>query len=168
MTALLQLFFDICIFRKGPQDVPSSPFLFQLTLAVYGLIGLLLLNLEVDLAHSLLRLVMEAAMLMGFLYVTLVSAQLKNRLLQTAIAMLGTDAMISAFALPFLVAISGVEEAKGVYIVLLMLMLWHVAIMGHILRHALSRSYGFGLGLAIFYFVATFQVMAALDGIQPQ
>ena len=150
MTPLLKLYFDICRFRKGPQDVPASAFLLGLTITAYATVGLLLFSIETDLLSAIFQVLIEGGMLLGFLYVTLVSAQL------------GTDALISSMAIPLLALTAGARGPQSAYIFLLMLMLWHVSVVANILRHALSKSYGFGLGLAIAYFVGTYQIMSAL------
>lgn len=143
MSQLLNLFFDICLFRKGPQDVPASSLLLGLSLVAYAVVGLLLLSTETTLPGALLQVAMEGGMLVGFIYVTLASADLKNRLLQTSIAMLGTDALIRSLAIPILFLSAGMHAVQNAHILLLMLMLWHVSVVAHILRHALSKSYGF-------------------------
>ena len=159
---LIKLFVDICLFKKGPQDVPVSPLLLILSLLAYLLVGVFLLGLETSWSEGVLQALVEAVMLFGFLWITLKTAGLMSRLLQTATAMLATDALISSLAVPLLTWMVTSPEAKGVYLFLLLLMLWHMAVVAHILRHALSRTWAIGVGLAIVYVVASYQVMLLL------
>jgi len=159
---LIKLFFDICLFKKGPQDLPASGLLLALTTAAYLLVGLILLGLETNWTDALVQVLAEAAMLVGFLFVTLKVAGLMPRFLKTTAAMLGTDALISCFAIPLLTWMMNAQGTQGVYLFLLLLMLWHLAVVAHILRHALSRPLAVGAGLAIVYVIATYQVMLLL------
>jgi hypothetical protein len=159
---LIKLFFDICLFKKGPQDLPASGLLLGLATLAYLLVGIVLLGLEATWADAAIQALVEGAMLLGFLFITLKVTGLMSRFLQTASAMLGCDALISSLAVPLLTWMLTSPEAKGVYLFLLLLMLWHLAVVAHILRHALSRHLGIGLGLAIVYVVASYQVMLLL------
>ena len=42
------------------------------------------------------------------------------------------------------------------------LMVWHWAVTGHIIRHALEKTLLFSLGLAFLYILGSYQVMALL------
>ena len=42
MYEIIRLFFDICLFRKGPEDVPHSLMLLQLSIVAYAVIGFLI------------------------------------------------------------------------------------------------------------------------------
>lgn len=160
---LIKLFFDICLYRKGPQDLPVSSLLLGLSLLAYLIVGMVLLGLETTWTDAAIQALVEAGMLLGFVFITLQIAGLTSRFLQTSTAMVGTDVVISSFAVPLLTWMISSPESKGViYLFLLMLMLWHVAVVAHILRHALSRSLAIGFGLAIVYIVASYRVMVAL------
>ncbi len=163
---LIKLFLDICLFRKGPQDAPASPMLLKWTLGAYFLVGLVLLGLETRWAEAVAQVLLEGAMLLAFVWVSLKSAGKMNRFLQTTIAMLGADALISSFAIPLVAVAMASPHAVVITLLLLMLMLWHVGVVAHILRHALSQTLAIGLGLAIVYVVFTYQVMILLFGSQ--
>lgn len=70
--------------------------------------------------------------------------------------------MISATAIPLLALLLMAPEAKPVYIFLTFLLLWHLAVVGHILRHALAIPFFYGVALAFGYVVISYQVMMAL------
>jgi hypothetical protein len=161
---LIKLFLDICFFKKGPRDVPASSLLLGLAVLAYLIVGVVLLGLERDWSGAVVEAVVEALMLFGFLYMALYLSQGIPRLQQTATALYACDALISTAAVPLLAWLLVTPEAKGVYIFLTLLMLWHLAVIGHILRHALAISFFFGLGLAFGYVVVSYQVMMVLFG----
>lgn len=163
LMPLIKLFLDICFYRKGPQDLPASGLLLGLSLLAYLTVGVVLLGLETTWTDAVIQALVEAGMLLGFVFITLQIAGLTSRFLQTSAAMVGTDAIISTFAVPLLTWMISSPESRGViYLLLLMLMLWHLAVVAHILRHALSRSLAIGFGLAIVYIALSYRVMVAL------
>lgn len=159
---LLHLLLNICIFRKGPQHVPASPVLLGLTLAAYLFMGTILLGLETDGPEGLLHALTEAMLLGGFLWTTLSLMGKRARLLQTAIAVFASDALISTVAIPLLILMTHTAEAKPAYLVLLGLMIWHWAILGHILRHAVSVRWIQGIGLALVYMILSYRIMSVI------
>lgn len=48
MYAYLKLLFNICLFSKGPQEIPHSNQLLRLTTLLYALISYLLIQLSTD------------------------------------------------------------------------------------------------------------------------
>jgi hypothetical protein len=160
---ILRLFLDICLLKKGPQDMPLSSLLWGLTFGGYVLVGITVLGLQSPLFDAVEQTFLEAGILLGFCWVTLQVAGLASRFTQTSLALLGSDAVISSFAIPLLLWLTGSEEKQpGAYLLLLLLMLWHLVVVAHILRHALSKPAAVGLGLAIVYLVASYQIMFLL------
>jgi hypothetical protein len=159
---LIKLFFEICLFRRGPQDVPASKTLLGLVAAVYFIVGLIFLGLEADISDAVVQVLTEAAMMAIFLWGTLAFAGLIPRFLQSLIAMLGTDALISALAVPLVIWSPKSPDGQFALVGLTLMMFWHLAVVANIFRHALSRSLGMGLCLAIIYVVASFRIMMML------
>ena len=48
MFDIIKLLFDICLFKKGPQDLPYSVWLLRILLAVYVSIRVLMLSIHFD------------------------------------------------------------------------------------------------------------------------
>lgn len=161
---LIKLFWDICLFKKGPQEAPPSITLLKLALAAYVLVGMALTALETGWLEGLLEVLLEGGLLFAFVGISLLAAEKTHRWLQTGIAMLGTDALISSFAIPPKLLLLADPQAGLVYLLLLLLMLWHIGVVAHILRHALSQTLAVGLGLAIVYVFFTMQVLILLFG----
>jgi hypothetical protein len=110
----------------------------------------------------LVEAIVEGLMLFGFVYMALYLGKKLPRLQQTATALYACDALVSAAAVPLLAWLLVTPEAKPVYILLTLVTLWHLAVVGHILRHALAIPFFFGVGLAFGYVVISYQVMMVL------
>lgn len=150
------------MFKRGPQDIPASLFFLGIVLIMNAVVGLAILSMEAPFLAALPQFLASIAFLAGFSWIVLGLSGKTMRFQQTLTALLGTDTLISLMALPFLIAISWDHEFGLAYYILLGSMLWSVAVVGHIIRHALSSSYLYGLGLSILYFVGSFQAMAYL------
>jgi hypothetical protein len=164
MSALVRLFFSIALFRKGPQDVPYSPFL---------LVSLFILTFSIELLTHLIPSIKEQAIefpiLLRYLLIkhavtiTVIYLIFKlhghvRRFTQSLTTMFGVDVLMSAIFLPinFLLVFAAINESAGFVILgslLYMFLLgWNLFIYMHIFRHALSVSplYGGMLSLALF------------------
>ena len=74
---------------------------------------------------------------------------------------MATDALISFFALPAMATLVG--QGTGLaFIAIILLMIWHWAVSGHIFSKALEQPFTFGLGVAFLYILVSYQVMAFL------
>jgi hypothetical protein len=158
--AILQLFLDICLFRRGPQDLPASTLFLGLVLGSNALVGLVILAMESSLDRAILELLTGMAMLVVFSWIVLSAASKGERMKQTVTALLGADTVISCMALLPLVGVSASQNVGLASFLLVGLMLWSVTVVAHIYRHALSSSYIYALALTILYFSLSFQVMA--------
>jgi hypothetical protein len=161
MYELMQLFFQIAIFQKGPQDVPASNALLKLLLPVYIAVNYLILLINGASGTAFLQIAVDFGLIVGFSWPLLYFASKSARFPQTLSAMVGTDTVISFMALPAIATLN--SHANDVaYFAMLGLVLWHWLVSGHILRHALDRSLFFGLGLALLYMMLSSRIMAAL------
>lgn len=154
MRALLNLFLDLCLFRKGPQDVPASPALLKLTLLAYGLSGLLVLLLSTPAPVAILKTLLDMVLLVGLLHLTLILYRHPARFEQTLSALAGVGTLMGLLALPLVswIAQQGADgdiELPGLLV--LGLMSWNIAVMAHILRHAFDTSIWVGTLYAIGY-----------------
>ena len=141
MRALFDLFLDICLFRKGPQDVPAGMALLKLCLLGYGLSGLMVLLLNTPAPVAILQILLDLVLLAGLLHLALLARRHSRRFEQTLSALTGTGTLMGLLALPvmFWIISQGPDgDVQWPSLLLLALMAWSVAIMAHILRHALD------------------------------
>lgn len=158
---LFKAFLAICLFRKGPQDLPSSALLFKLCLLAYALSGLLVLQFDLSLANALLLVLLDIALLISLIFVALQILGHGNRLLQTLTACVGAGIILNLVALPLsywdattTTALQTDEPVFGVSALLsMLLLLWNLVIVAHILRHAFSVAFPVGVLYALSYWI---------------
>ena len=141
MRALFDLFLDICLFRKGPQDVPVSAALLKVCVLAYALSSFVVLRLNTPTSIAIPQALLDLALLTGLLYLVLSLRQCLQRFGQTLSALTGVGVLIALLVLPLMVwVIRQDPEGDTVLpsILLLGLMGWSIAIMAHILRQALN------------------------------
>ena len=161
MYELLKLFFEICLFKKGPQDIPASNVLLRLLIPIYASVSFLMLILNSDGLNAAMQVLVEVMLILGSTWIILFIASKTARYQQTASALMATDALISFFALPAMATLVG--QGTGLaFIAIILLMIWHWAISGHIFSKALEQPFTFGLGVAFLYILVSYQVMALL------
>lgn len=158
MAVLFKLFWDICLLRKGPQDLPASQELLKLCLIAYAGSGLLNLWLGLgDTGHgtALLLTIVDVGLLMGLCHAVLQLMGLLERYVQTLTALTGTGTLLQLIVMPLglwyqrELAANGATDMPA--LLWLLLLVWSVAITAHILRHALSVSFGAGMLYALGY-----------------
>lgn len=168
MLALFNLFLDICLLRKGPQDTPASMALLKICLLAYALSGLLVLLFSTPAPVALSQILLDMVLLSGLLYLALTLRRHPKRFEQTLSALTGTGALMGLLALPLMSWIIHQEEGANTALpslLLLVLMVWSIAIMAHILRHAFEISIWLGALCALGY---TFLSWTLTGWIGPQ
>ena len=164
MVKLITLFLDICRFRANPQDLPSSHVLKYTTMLTYLGVGLATAALNESLAHALVTVFVDFALLLGLAYAGLWVRDLKGRTTQTITALTGTGTIVGIVQLPLMAWLYSLEAdtVSIAPLLFLIFMVWVVLIIGHIMRHALSLPYWAGIGIAIGYVFVAMRVMSAL------
>lgn len=159
MNAILHLMMEICLGKKGPQDVPYSPAFLVMLLLSYLLAGLGITTLESPLDEAIIQVLVEAVMLASYASLLLLIHKKKGRLVQTLSALFGTDIILTLPSIPVLLWLQQHPEAHGAFLALFTLMLWHILVAGHIYRHALTCHPMVGLIWSFAYTVVNFQLM---------
>ncbi len=162
MYTYLNLLFNICLFKNAPQDIPYSHFILRLSIATYALVSYLLIQVSVKGLQAFLQVGVEVILILGFTYLMLSISHYRGRYAQTASALLGTDTLISLFALPVIGTLSIDNNNLLALLSMLALMIWHWLVTAHIIRHALSQSFSFATGIAFLYIFSTYQIMGVL------
>ena len=154
MYELLRLFFNICLLKKGPQDIPGSNTVLSLVMPVYVIINFLILILASDISIALLQVTTESILILTLSWIILFFFKKSPRYSQTVCALVGTDAVISFFALPVMSILLG-QGSQFAFFALIVLMIWHWAVTGHIFRMALDKPLSFGLGISFLYILVS-------------
>lgn len=155
---LLRLFFDICLLKAKPQDVPVSSALLLLALllgvvsevpGIAGSVGGLLPAIIISL--------LDAVLISVLLYIFLSLMNLSSRFVQTATAMFGIGVIINLLMLPVIRVLDVSPKDSNVMhlgsMLYIALLIWSMVIMGHILRHSFNLRLSSGVLIAVGYFL---------------
>jgi lysylphosphatidylglycerol synthetase-like protein (DUF2156 family) len=162
MYDIIKLLFEICLFKKGPQDIPYSVWLPRLLMIIYVSVSGLTLSFHFDGLAVFLQLITDMLLVVGFVGLLLSVNRRLSRFNQTLSAVLGTDAMISFMALPGMATLELKQGGLTVLLIIFILMAWHWAVLGHIISKALDKALSFCLGLAFLYLFGSYQLMGFL------
>ena len=167
MWQVINLYIDICLFKKGPQDLPFSIGLYRMTVAGYAVASLLIMSfLSMDMLPALTNVLIHFLLIWIFVWVILAFDRKIHRFYPTLSALLGTDMVISFCALPALAAVYALVQPGVFFLFLVLMVIWHLAVMGNIIRHALSKSLFSGLLLAFLFVFGSFFLMMLM--VNPQ
>jgi len=161
LQALVKPFWQIALFRAGPDSLPDSRPLLALAMAAYMAIDIMVI-LALYPRHALPPLLLVDV---GFLILWCAGLLrlfgFGARLQQTLTALFGTGALLQLLAFPFS---AWPVFGTGVDIPLLLralvsvgILLWSVSVYGHIFAQAVSRTLGVGIAFAIIYFIVIYQ-----------
>lgn len=141
MKSILNLYWNICLFRRGPEDVPGLSVILGITLILNILVSLVVGIAFGKLAVSFaaISLVISTATVGFLIYTVLMLKKLEARFRQTFTAVLGTDILITLLCSPLLWLVNQREQTAGLNLpgsVLLGLMIWDLLIKGFIYQRA--------------------------------
>ncbi len=165
MKALMTLFWRLAIFRAGPEDTPYSPTILAVVLMMWTGLQLVVGLSQNDVPAGLL-LVSQWLALGILLFSTLVLLSFKGlagRWMQTAIALVGVDVVLSIVNLPLLAA--GVllgGASGGLEVFYLLLVSWQLAAQAFIFHRALKVGPFLGLAIAMMLLVLSFGTIATV------
>ena len=171
---MLRLLWDLCRFRRGPQDLPFSPSLARALVIADAGAGLLYLQVVKAGDGGIARLAMSLIIALLLPWVLLRSRGLGDRYVQTLTALIGTGVLFTLAYLPvaWLAADlpppepDAIPSRKQLVVAWLTLGLvaWKLAINGHIWRHAMNWPLAAGIALALGAFVLEIGLLRLLFG----
>ncbi len=172
LLRFLNAFFEVAIFRRGPQDLPASQALLVLTVVVYWLVTFGAMTVQLPSGAAMLQAIADTALMIGFTWALLAVRSHLPRFSQTLTALAGTGTLLGLVALPVLAWLMRVADpadqtsadpsAVVPSLLLLFLMGWSIAVVAFILRHALDVQRSISVVLAVAYLVLSFALSNAL------
>ena len=163
MTAVLQLFWNICLLRDGPEAVPTQTWFLgtliatQLAISV-ALLGVMYPNMESMLAVNLA--LVDTAVTAAVAWFALYLRGHEPRFPATLGAILGSGVLITVVSLLALGATSGVARQMVAWV----LGMWGIVVVGFILHRALAARLWMGVLLSLGATVVGLTVAGALLG----
>ena len=147
LKSLFQLYLQIMLLRKGPQDIPHSPFLLAAIITLVLVLSLLLMFLPDSKGHShpvdqmVLFVLVHYAVMIGSVYLLLKALKYSTRTLQTLCALLGMDIIFSVLHLVLYLLSALVAPANTLVLIFsYILIIWSLVVNATIFRHALTIS----------------------------
>lgn len=159
--------FKILVFQKGPDVLPASHFLLGLLLLLNLGVGIASFMVQFDLLGAIMRTLADMSISIAFVYLLLLGASKSARALQTISAMLGVSIVLNVVSLPLLLMVSSEQLSLGASAMFLYIIFcWHIAVMGHIFRHALSISLPAGVLVSFVYVLIAMAIFYSLFPLQ--
>jgi len=165
MTAILSMYWSICLLKRGPQYVPTQA-LFLVFLVTINLLASTILQLSFVESETRLAvfsfMVVNLTIMCSMVWVTLRLKKLLNRFLPTVSAMLGCDLLLTllgSVAIAF--SLSGSSNDQLTQGIAVLFAIWTFAVWGYILHHALNISVLQGISLSI-AIVFTSRIIASI------
>lgn len=168
MVHTLKLFVDMCLLRTNPQDLPHSVMLEAIALCTYTTLSFLIAQMSSVPQAALTAALVDVGMMAALTWGGLWAVGMQNRATKTITALAGTGALWQLASLPLVMIFSGdsgnTESTPSFFsnLVFLAMISWAIAIIGHILRHALNMKFFFALGIAVLYVYTSMRVASAL------
>jgi hypothetical protein len=170
MPPFFQLIRDICLLRRGPQDLPYS------IPALIGVAaGCVALQLGVAFARNLpINGVLAGAVLwllatLGALSLILNLRGLRNRFVQAATALLGCALVFTLLSMPIALLVGEppitAEQMSPLQLILglvsLPLLIWKVIVDAHVFRHSFDVPFLSGVVIALLWIIAAMALAGA-------
>jgi hypothetical protein len=177
MKELIQLFTQIALLRRGPQDVPASLLLLGITIIGYFGVNFLVNSLMPPALHGPgvssaaikawpAHLVVDVVFTLIWYVVLLRLAGRSERTLQTTTAVFGFQAVLSPLVIVsewlMLRFAQDTTWQLPVALMWLMLLIWVIAVNSHVVKAALEWSSAASVALVILQFLAGQLVLFAL------
>lgn len=166
---LARLFFDICLLKKGPQDVPDSSDVRITVFISYLLAGSVLISSGLSWSDALYQSIIETLLVALFIYVLLLFFSLPHRFKQAITAIYGSGTLITTLSIPFvfwLAALIKNEASTGVAgLAVFLIVCWSFVVMGHIIRETIQKSMAFSLLLTFCYLYLSYQVINMISPV---
>ncbi|QMU60201.1 MAG: hypothetical protein GKR92_00185 [Gammaproteobacteria bacterium] len=153
MIEIIKTLLDICLLRKGPEDLPSDLTLMLLLIGVSLVVSFWLGSMIHDLQIAGLSSV--AGLFFSFVFTKILVLKNPERFTQTFCAMLGTVTLINLISAPVIYPLS--KESLGGSLVTLFallsfaLLIWVVIVYGFIFSRAISSLLRYGVAISICY-----------------
>jgi len=166
---LLQRFIQICLFRAGPADVPSSLGFLKIVCLIYFSVGVLVSRVDHNWPLSLAGSIADMLLLLLVCWALLAFRGFTSRFIQTATAMAGTGSIMGVIGLPIFWLFRQVDTqgqiTSLVLLLVLLLIIWSLFVTAHIFRNALEIRPGTAALVTVLYTIISLVVVGlALSG----
>ncbi|HIF17712.1 MAG TPA: hypothetical protein EYG50_08425 [Cycloclasticus sp.] len=167
---LLRLFLDLCLIKKGPQDVPDNTMLMKIVFFTYFMSGTVLLSGNIPIIDAVIQALIDTVLIGLFMYVLVSFFSVPNRFNQSLIAIYGSGALITVFSTPFIFwvqTLSNNEQPTGAAgLVVFLIVCWSFVVMANIIRETIRKNLSTCLLLTFCYLYLSYQLINMLYPIE--
>ncbi len=142
------------LLRQGPDKLPRSWLVFFVALVISVLVSMSVSEIVlpgIDPMHDVTLLL--AILNVGFYFVVLQVTGYPERFVQTAIAILGADAVLTFFYMGGFLAVELVADKSTAFTLAWFISCWSVSVEGHIIARAIDRHWLVGIAIALASYV---------------
>jgi hypothetical protein len=166
MLALVSVFWDIVLLRRGPRDLPASGSLLVGVAAVYLATSVATARIGFGPSLAIVRGLLDIGILVGAFSMLLALRRRGHRLLQTLTALLGAGLVLAPPNMALVLAARAHPTQDGalllLHFTLVLLLVWEVIVTGHIVREALDVPLFTGIAVATSYAALTIFIFLQL------
>lgn len=164
MLEIAKTLFNICLLKKGPEDLPSQSDL---------MFVLLVLNLAISIwlgsvihESQLAILLSIVGVIFSLVFVKVLLRKKPERFVQTFCAMLGAAIIIDIVSIPIMYPLLSEALNESVTLIYSLLALaiyaWFVAVYGFIFSRAISSALGYGISISVGYVLLSYMIFELL------
>ncbi len=162
----LRLFLDLCLIKKGPQDVPDNTGLMKIVFFAYFMSGTVLLSADNSIVDAVIQALIDTVLIGLFMYVLVSFFSVPNRFNQSLIAIYGSGALITIFSTPVIFwvqALSNNEQPTGAAgLVVFLIVCWSFVVMANIIKETIQKNLSTCLLLTFCYLYLSYQLINSL------
>lgn len=181
MPPVVEIFRDLILLRRGPQDLPYSPQLLAVLAVACILVQAVARTIPapVGLGESLLSSVIETLLILAALRLVLRTRNLGSRFVQAASGLIGCTLIFTLINLPVALAFGKIPIEAGRIVpeqvtptqmllspLILALGIWQLAATANVLRHSLNLSFAGGIAVIFGWIVLLSVLLSVIAGPQ--
>jgi hypothetical protein len=161
---LILAFVEIAFHRRSPADLPASRAFFVAVLVIYAAFGLATTRYFEFVKYPELLVAFDTVLELAFIWGVLRAFERERRFSQTAVAVLGVDALLNVLTVPLMFWHRSLHVARDEptipNLVLLLVQIWSIDVSAFILSRALERPYVLAIALMLGFVLFSISVDA--------
>lgn len=178
MPPVVEIFRDLVLLRRGPQDLPYSTQLLAMLVAACVVVQAVARTIPtpIGLGESFLSSLIETLLVLAALRIALRARDLGSRFVQAASGLVGCNLIFTLINLPVALAFGKIPIVAGrlapdlitptqmlLSPLILALGIWQLCAIANVLRHSLNLSFAGGIAV-IFGWIALLSLLLSLIG----
>jgi len=166
---IISLFFNLCLFKVDPSEIPVSRKLLKTTLLLYFILGVVINLINNNGAISVILSVADVAVMLLMVAIALRFKGLQSRYLQVTTALAGAGSCVAIVGIPIIGWFYQLDfESQSMspaMIFMMALLFWSLMVTAHILRYSLDIKPGTATMITVFYILSSLIISALLVGL---